>query len=285
MYLLDAPSKQGKTMSERNLRYEVIRSGEIASTYGPGWTGTVEADVETRALSRFSWLIMDALHDATINTVKLSGLMKAQKAVHFVRYGAARRLLMMWHCYRNVVVYTAPPDRVKPLSGEDSLDLTRDLNVIYINIRGVLDNFAWSLLHERAPQKAAKLPAAQIGFFKPCISGDPCFAALAKVIERHEPWNKLVTKRRDPAAHRIPLSVPPQVITPEEAPLYQGLYDDYQRAAERLDFAGAESAMARMEAIGRFSPYFMHDPEEGVEFLFLRWTPKFRQLAKVDSAP
>src|SRR5271155_498122 len=100
---------------------------------------------------------MDALRDATINANRLSDLVKAQKAAHFMRYGAARRLLMMWHCYRNVVVYTSPPDRVEPLSGEESGDLTRDLNVIYINIRGVLDNFAWSLLHERASEKLEKL--------------------------------------------------------------------------------------------------------------------------------
>jgi hypothetical protein len=254
-------------MTKGSLRYQAIRSDEIAVVHGPGWTGTVESDVETRALRIFSLLVMDALRDAAINAGKLSDLMKVQKAGHFMRYGAARRLRMMWHCYRNVV-HTAPSDRVKPLSGEDSGDLTRDLNVIYINIRGVLDNFAWSLLHERAPEEAKELEPQQVGFFNPCIVRDSRFAVLAKLISEHESWHRDVKKRRDPAAHRIPLTVPPQIITPEEAALYQRLYDESQNARGRLDFAAAENAMDRMEAIGRFSPCFMHDPEEGVQFIY-----------------
>jgi hypothetical protein len=224
--------------------------------------------VKTHALRTFSLLVLDALRDAAIDAAKLADLMKAQKAVHFMRYGAARRLLMMWHCYRNVVVYVAPPERLEPLSAEESADLTRDLNVIYINIRGVLDNFAWSLLHERAAEKAEKLKLGYIGFFKRCITADSCFGSLVKVIRDHQTWNEDVTKRRDPAAHRIPLTVPPQVIMPDQAALYQGLYDESQQALGKLDLAAAENAMDRMETIGRFSSCFMHDPEGGIELIY-----------------
>jgi len=214
-------------------------------------------------------LVINALREAATNACKLSDFLKAPKAVHFMRYGAARRLLMMWHSYRNIVVYTAQPDRVRPLSGDESNDLTRDLNVIYININGVLDNFAWSLLHERVPEKAQKLHHRDIGLFKPCITRDASFTTLAKVVRDHETWYREVTKRRDPVAHRIPLTVPPSVLsTPEETAAYQRLYEDHRRAADRLDFDGAARAMAQMEGIGRFSSCFMHDPAEGKESLY-----------------
>jgi hypothetical protein len=234
----------------------------IAIAYGHEWTGPVEPDVETRALRDFSLEVFKPLRDAQTDAIRIAGLVKNPKASHFLLFGAARRLRMMWYCYRNVVVYTAPPDRAEPLAGDEFDDLTRDLNVIYINIRGVLDNFAWALLHERDPERVKTLKPSAIGLFQPCIMKAASFTKLAEGIREHNSWNTDLTTRRDPAAHRIPLTVPPQGVTPAEATHLVKLWGDYTKAMQGPDLPSANDALNRMETVGRFVPCFWHDPDE-----------------------
>jgi len=170
---------------------------------------------------------------------------------------------MMWHAYRNVVIYAAPPARLEPLSGEESGELTRDLNVIYFNIRGTLDNLAWALLHDYAEENL-KIPPARIGLFNSCITGDPRFKPLSQALDAHRDWNRDLADRRDPSAHRIPLTIPPQFLTPEEGPRYEELVNEALQAAGGLDFARADEKFEQTEHIGQFHPYFIHDIEKGI---------------------
>ena len=55
--------------------------------------------------------------------------------------------------------------RTKPLSYEEQMEITQDINVIYINLRGVLDNFAWCFLYERHPELESKINPNKIGLF------------------------------------------------------------------------------------------------------------------------
>jgi hypothetical protein len=169
---------------------------------------------------------------------------------------------MMWYAYRNVVVYSAPPDRLKPLSADESVELTRDLNVIYINILGTLDNLAWALLHEFAPEKAKTTPS-KIGLFNHCISKDDRFKRLSSVLDPHRDWSRDLANRRDPSAHRIPLTIPPQVLVHEDGAQIFEFPRDFEHAAQSLDFARADEKLKQTERIGRFVPYFIHDVENG----------------------
>jgi hypothetical protein len=206
------------------------------------------------------WKTMDTLRDAIPRSIQLSELMKAEPARHHLLFGVGRRLLMLWYAYRNLL-YIAPSTREEPLTSDESGDLTQDLNVIYINICGVLDNLCWALLHEHAPDKV-RLPPWKVGLFLPCMK-DPRFASLTKLIQARDAWDREVKCRRNPAAHRIPLTVPPSVLTgEEEKAMYKKLSDDYSQATSKLNFDEAEDIMRRIDGIGHFVPYFMHDPEQ-----------------------
>jgi hypothetical protein len=249
-------------VSGEHLRFGRFLTEQTNLAYGLGWKGTVEKHVMDRAHTTHSLQVMDALSDTVALPIRVSeSLTEKENAFQHLRYGASRRLLMMWYAYRNVVVYSAPPGRLKPLSTDESIELTRDLNVIYLNIRGTLDNLAWALLHEYAPEKTKTRPS-QIGLFNSCLTKDERFKRLSPVLNEHREWNLDLKTRRDPAAHRIPLTIPPQALTDEDRKTYVIHFKDFDRAAQALDFARADEAFKQTELVGQFFPYFIHDVDE-----------------------
>jgi hypothetical protein len=218
------------------LRFERFLSEQVTCIYGHGWKGKIEKHVQEAAQVIHSLEVMNGFGDAISLPIQMSDRCRTSGGMQYLRYGAARRFHMMWYAYRNVVVYSANPRRRSPLSDGESGELTRDLNVIYFNMRGALDNLAWALLHECAPDKL-KINRAKIGLFNSCIIQDVRFDQLSAALDAHRDWNRDLADRRDPSAHRIPLTIPPQVLKPEDAPAYAQLINDAMRAAGNLDFA------------------------------------------------
>lgn len=122
---------------------------------------------------------------------------------------------------------------------------------------------ARQLLYEHAPEQANKLAKVKVGLFLECIVKDNRFATLVNEIRAHEAWSKELTKRRDPSAHRIPLYVPPQILTPEETRTYHKFIADYSEGMAMLDFEAAEGALDGTESLGHFVPHFLHDADDG----------------------
>jgi hypothetical protein len=218
-----------------------------------------------RMFNTFPLQGMQELHDSFMRSTELSNLMREKKAVQYMRFGVGRRLLMMWYAYRTLV-QTVSLDRTEPLTSDESHELVESLNVIYLNIRGLLDNLAWALLYEYAPELAIKLEAEphRVGLFQNCIVHDGRFGSLAREIQVHKEWNADMKDRRDPSAHRIPLYIPPQVLTPEEAAKYQKLVEKFSEEMAKLDLDAGNEALDEMERVGRFVPYFLHDPDDGL---------------------
>jgi hypothetical protein len=210
----------------------------------------------------FSGEVAQALFRSLGRSTELSNLLKEKKAAQYMRFGVGRRLLMMWWAYHHVVT-TVPAGRKDPLVSDESQSLTQSMMVVYINIRGVLDNLCWVLLHEHAPEKTKELKPHEVGLFQNCIVKDSRFLSLVQRFSTHKSWNGDVKGRRDPSAHRMPLTIPPQVLTPEEAVRYGALGQKYSEGMKELNLDGANEALNAMEHIGSFAPYFLHDPDDG----------------------
>jgi hypothetical protein len=240
-----------------NLRFDSVLRQYVNLAYGADWRGEIAEYVRKNAELDYALQVMDATFDAFISSVNLSHRVQEKRAQEFLRFGVARRLEMIWVGYRNLM-FTAPPKRENPLDDDESRSVTADLNLIYINIRGVLDNLCWALLHEICSDKPT-LPKAKIGLFLPCITRDMRFSGIHDVIQAHGEWNRDLKNRRDPAAHQIPLAVLSQTVTQHETRIYQQLEDEYRRAVAAGDFASAETIAKRQRQIGRFMPLFGHD--------------------------
>ncbi len=167
----------------------------------------------------------------------------------------------------------------KPLGSYLSARLTLLLNSYYLNLSGSLDNLAWALIyHHNLLEKIDENNFQHRKFAQ--ILGKEFLAAfpenltqLATTLKPFNDWYWEMREFRDPAAHRIPLSIPHAVYSEEDvekrnvldkksAELFsKGLYDEgmnFMRQIEQLgkqmpEFISENSKIERYDISGRIN--------------------------------
>lgn len=217
-----------------------------------------DAKFFNKAYILHSLTINDALISAHfISVSEIARMLVNADAKYFMLQGAAQRLKLIWVSFRSLFEL-ASPDRTEPLTTDEAAIVSRDLNVIYINIRATIDNFAWCLGHEKG---TAPLKAYQVDLFsEKFMTAIASVGAYEELVQLKKWWIELKSKR-DPAAHRIPLSVPSQVFTPEEQKSYQRGLEQAVNALKTLDFETSIQRFQESERLGTFIPFFCHKPD------------------------
>jgi hypothetical protein len=138
-----------------------------------------------------------------------------------------------------------------------------------------LDNLAWLLIDLFAEHRTRNLPPIKIGLFSNDWLNDGNLKDFVEFIKPFQNWNKDLSTRRDPSAHRIPLSVVPAIIDTETKDEYERAIHDYNEAISDAfanagdwevaepKFEKAHALHERMESIGKFVPLFVHHPDMG----------------------
>ena len=216
-----------------------------------------------RAIEMHNLHVHDALRDEQQKWLQLSGALADPEAKHFALYGAGRRSGLLWTAYRGLLS-TIQIDRTAPLSSDEVKAVSRDLNTLYINIVGTIDNCAWCLRHEMGSEAVKTLPNASVGLFSKRFIGDPAFSSLRSALEAYRSWYEELRKRRDPAAHRIPLSVPPAVLTPDDANRYRDIQRRIDETVAAGDYEAADELEESQARLGQFLPMFLHHPREPI---------------------
>jgi hypothetical protein len=218
--------------------------------------------------------VCDAVLDTHIKAVSLAQEIGNTGADFQLRFGVARRAKFIWLSLRNII-RLMHPEREEPLLRDQVEEAARDLNVIYINIRGALDNFAWVLVDLFGDEKTRRLRPIQISLFGEKFLKDRNLVKVAEFVRRFSDWNSELKGRRDPAAHQIPLSVPPALIDEETRPEFERVHAAYVEAFNGLGkddgsnkdllskFERVDALFGRLERIGKFVPLFVHHPDEG----------------------
>lgn len=182
-------------------------------------------------------------------------------ALIYLRYGAGRRLLDMFDVYRTLI-HTAHEGRTAALEHEEQKQFSRDLNTLYINLRGTLDNLAFCLLHECQPD--LKLRDMDVGLFSAKFrKAFTEFPKIAAAIERHDEWNRDIKTRRDPAAHRIPLYLPSQM-SEAEVEHARALFTEQSKKIRTGEVEEANRLFDRAMRKGSFLAAFLHHPDESL---------------------
>jgi hypothetical protein len=154
------------------------------------------------------------------------------------------------------------PDRVEALALEQTDEVCRNLNSIYINIIGVLDNYAWVMIYQFGDEKTKRAQRSSIGLFKHTLAEDRNLKTAIRALSPFSGWERDLKSRRDPAAHRMPLYVPPTAYTVEESSevdRYDDLMFEALRAQDLQRVSDLQSARSR---VGTFIPVIRHDPGE-----------------------
>ena len=233
----------------------------IFAVYQPDSHPDERVYFENQALEGQALTVSDALIEEFYKTSSiLPQSLKSEQARIYLAHGVGRRLNTMLYSFQSIT-HIAHVGRSQPLSHEEQQVLSRDLNLVYMNVRGVLDNLAACLNHETQPELV--LGRMKTDLFSPVFRKElRAYEALAPVISKHDAWNTEVKSRRDPVAHRIPLYLPPAILTPAEGERYRELNSIQIEKTLQGKREEAEEAKAKSERLGKFYPYFLHHPGE-----------------------
>lgn len=154
----------------------------------------------------------------------------------------------------------------------ETIELNADLNSYYVQLRGALDNLAWALHYHFAVLGDQDEDSSAIRY-----ECDLFGKKFRKSLKRHAPalsqglcekldWSKEVRELRDPVAHRIPLYVPPGVITTEEdQERVERLYQEANALFECSDLQGGLAKEREGHAVGEFLPLIIMSGPSGLE--------------------
>ncbi|WP_155751270.1 hypothetical protein [Burkholderia anthina] len=203
------------------------------------------------------------LRELMLECVRHSEAIDIDTSKEYLIHGAARRLGVMARALQ-VVFERFPLATDKPLPTESLHDVQINLHAFVINLFGVFENFAWAFVLRHDLLKMVGGPL-QVGMFKPATRKhlpDSVLTYLASDVMTR--WHmKYLKSYRDALAHRIPLYIPPKILTKEEGERYSVL------EAEKWSLAGLDrwermdALTEEQESIGSPCFHFLHSFAEG----------------------
>lgn len=192
-----------------------------------------------------------------------------EKAREYLMQGAGRRLNTVTRCIQNIF-HIFPIGQTEHLTKPALTDLGINLHAFFINTSGIFDNLGLVIAFEHdllGKRKEGKLERMDVGLFQLETQKRLPEAFRNYLQSDHlRPWYSEYSKEyRDALAHRIPLYVPPSIISPAEHEKYLELEAQLQSldltAFEGLEIHG--DILQQQNQLGRASPWFVHSIEEG----------------------
>ncbi len=107
------------------------------------------------------------------------------------------------------------------MNPEDVIASGRALNDVYIHALGTVDNYAWAIRHYFGNDELKRLRQIEVGLFKRDFRSNSTVSDFGDIAAAFADWHNEIKTRRDPVAHRIPLSVPPYVLNEDDEPAYR----------------------------------------------------------------
>ena len=190
---------------------------------------------------------------------------KNPKAQEYARHGFCRRIRLMMRCIEQVFEDLPPENKNVPDS-----DTVRDaaifLQAFMFNTFGCIDNLAhiWVIEKEVKNKFGKELRPSQVGL-------GPDKTVVLKSLPRRfsdylgeiRPWFQYLQNFRHALAHRIPLYIPPSLITNDKLEEYQATEVRIREATSRSDYFEAEQLEEKQNALTSFLPVTTHSFSEG----------------------
>ena len=190
----------------------------------------------------------------------LSRNYEVARAKEFAEHGVSRRLKTMTHCIENVF-NILPPERDDLPSMEELTNAVVYIQAFIFNAFACLDNLAWIWVCEKklTTDKGEDVPPTKVGLGKKCrIVRRSLPADLRKHLKSLDEWFEHLENFRHALAHRIPLYIPPCVVTEKDLPAYRLLDRQMAKAHRRGNYQRYEQLKAQQQALTRFQPEMMH---------------------------
>lgn len=176
----------------------------------------------------------------------------------FGQQGFARRLQSLKRCIERLYEIL-PPE----LEDHPNSDVRHDAELIVqafvFHIFGAADNLAWIWVCEKNVRRAngAELAESAVGIRKDAVRRS-FTARFRELLDQRAGWLEYLESFRHSLAHRIPLYIPPYIVTHANEAAYRELDNRMAQAAARGDFVERENLKAQQKELTSFRPWMQH---------------------------
>ena len=146
-------------------------------------------------------------------------------------------------------------------TNEELSDANINLQAFVFNVFGSVDNLAWIWVYEKPVMKNDGLPIPNewVGLRKTnTLVRDSFTPEFLEYLNEFDEWFVHLDNFRHAVAHRIPLYVPPYVITKDKEAAYWDFEDRKTEAFNRGALDDHDSLSAEQDALGVFTPIMTH---------------------------
>lgn len=189
---------------------------------------------------------------------------RTERGREFAFHGFCRRLGTMARAI-DIVFEKLPPELDAIPERDTVVDATMAIQAFVMNAFGCLDNLAWVWVCEKPVVSNGKdLDPMKVGLGPKYKEVRASFSAeFVKYLESRQDWvDRHLKGFRDSLAHRIPLYIPPYVVTPEMVDTYNRLERESGDALMKLDLARYDALQAEQKALGIWRPWMTHSATE-----------------------
>jgi hypothetical protein len=177
-------------------------------------------------------------------------------------HGFSRRLGTLIRAV-NLVFDLLPPELDTIPEHDTVVDATIAIQSFVLNTFGCLDNLAWIFVHEKGvtkPDRTALDPqSVSLGSKAVRAKFSREFSAY---IDSRDDWFKAIKDFRDALAHRIPLYIPPFIVTPDVVDEYNRLERASGDAMRVGKFKEYDRLQEQQKKLGHFRPWMTHSRTE-----------------------
>jgi len=211
--------------------------------------------------------------------------LKSASAQHHL-YGGFNRRSIMLDTGRRVIDEITHSSPSQSISHYEATDLAIQLNALYMNICGALDNLAWAMQYEwdiipgvtETTKRRTQIGLYGQNFLKALSA---CRPKLYDKLIKHEDWYKELRDLRDPAAHRVPLYAVPGVMTKAVAAEYKEMQEAAAELGRGGDHDGMMELIYKSTKLGSYQPLMSIWTPEG-DRLMNAWTTVLRDLRQFE---
>jgi hypothetical protein len=192
-----------------------------------------------------------------------------KQAREYATHGFSRRLFTLVECME-IIFDRLPPERDRIPTRKERLDATIGIQAFVFNAFGSIDNLAWIWVLEKGVKnkKGEPIHKNAIGLASHHMA---VRASLSPVFQEYltgkDDWFKQLEDFRHALAHRVPLFVPPYIITKDKEAAYNELEAAMNEALSKRDYDEYDKKAAAQKELGIFRPVMLHSVVESEAYV------------------
>lgn len=197
----------------------------------------------------------------------------SERAREHAQQGFCRRLDTLARAV-DLVFEILPPDREDIPDTDDVVVATMLIQSFVLNASGCLDNLAWIWVYETGlkDKDGKELDPKWVGLGENYWYVRSSFTKpFRKFLRSRKAWLRHLSQFRDSLAHRIPLYIPPYIVSEQSIAAYNKLARESIEAMQRGDRAEYDRLRTEQKKLGRFLPWMTHSQVEGAPTAVFHW--------------